>query len=81
MDSDNHGLKDGEDNANRHAIYHFGFRITDKEAWLKIVDENDLELEFGGEVDCPHSKSRYVSAPSGYSIEVVHWNQDQVAFG
>jgi lactoylglutathione lyase len=70
-----------KDNANRHAIYHFGFRITDKDAWLKIVNENDLELEFGGEVDYLHSKSWYVSDPSGYSIEVVHWSQDQIAFG
>ena len=70
-----------KDSANRHAIYHYGFRITDKDAWLNIVNENSLELEFGGEVDYPHSKSWYVSDPSGYSIEVVLWNEDQIAFG
>ncbi|MDP6931493.1 MAG: VOC family protein [Myxococcota bacterium] len=64
----------------RHAIYHWGLRITDEDAWLKTVEENDLTLEFGGRSDYPHSTSWYVADPTGYSIEVVLWNEDRIAF-
>jgi len=64
----------------RHAIYHWGLRITDEDAWLKTVEENDLALEFGGRSDYPHSTSWYVADPTGYSIEVVLWNEDRIAF-
>jgi catechol-2,3-dioxygenase len=64
----------------QHAIYHFGFRITDREAWLARVEAHDLELEFGGEVDYASSTSWYVSDPTGYGIEVVLWDADEVSF-
>ncbi len=64
----------------RHVIYHMGFRITDREAWLERLREHELELEFGGENRYPHSTSWYVSDPTGYSIEVVLWDDDEIRF-
>ena len=64
----------------RHVIYHFGFRITDREAWLEKVRAHDLVLDHGGENLYPHSSSWYVSDPTGCSIEVVLWNEDEIQF-
>jgi len=69
-----------EDEKKRHAIYHMGFRITDREAWLERLATCDLELEFGGENRYPHSTSWYVSDPNGYCIEVVAWDDDVIRF-
>ncbi len=68
------------DERKRHVIYHFGLRVTDRDAWLETVATHGLELEYGGEVAWPHSSSWYVSDPTGYSIEVVLWEQDQICF-
>ena len=68
------------DGQERHVIYHFGLRITDREAWLSTVKDNNLELEFGGENKYPHSSSWYVADPTGYSIEVALWNENIIRF-
>jgi len=68
------------DDQHRHVIYHFGFRITDREAWLAKVDAHDIVLEYGGAVSYPHSTSWYLSDPTGYGIEVALWNDDVVRF-
>ena len=70
-------LKRGGDT---HTIYHFGLRITDRDAWLAKIEKYNLELEYGGEADYPHSKSWYVFDPTGYGIEVALWNDDTIAF-
>lgn len=70
-------LRNGGD---RHTIYHFGLRITDRNAWLEKVEEHQLELEYGGEIDYPHSKSWYVFDPTGYGIEVALWENDTIQF-
>ena len=70
-------LKDGEQ---RHVIYHFGLRITGREAWLQKIAEHSLELEHGGENVYPYSSSWYVVDPTGYSIEVVLWKNDRIRF-
>ena len=70
----------GEGEHRRHAIYHMGFRITDRETWLKLVHDHELILEHGGEIRYPHSYSWYVSDPTGYSIEVVLWDEDRIHF-
>ena len=64
----------------RHTIYHFGFRVTDRDEWLDKVSRFKLQLEYGGETDYPYSKSWYVFDPTGYGIEVVLWNEDRIAF-
>ena len=68
------------DDGPRHAIYHFGLRITDREAWVATIAKHSLELEFGGEGAYPHSTSWYVTDPTGYSIEVALWNNDEIRF-
>ena len=52
-----------QDEGQRHVIYHYGFRITDREQWLEKVAAEGLELEFGGEMEWPHSSSWYISDP------------------
>jgi hypothetical protein len=37
-------------------------------------------LYFGGELRYPHSTNWYVHDPTGYSIEVVLWDEDQISF-
>ena len=69
------------DGQERHVIYHFGLRITDRDAWLSTVKDNNLELDFGGENIHPHSSSWYVADPTGYSIEVALWNENIIRFG
>ena len=69
-----------KDDPTRHVIYHFGFRITDREAWLAQIEKHNLVLEHGGENHYPHSSSWYVADPTGYSIEVVCWNEDEIRF-
>jgi catechol 2,3-dioxygenase-like lactoylglutathione lyase family enzyme len=70
----------GRDEQRRHVIYHFGFRITDRDAWLATVQQHGLELEYGGNVEYAHSTSWYVSDPTGYSIEVALWDDDTIRF-
>ena len=50
------------------------------EKWLEKIETYNLELEYGGEVDYPHSKSWYVFDPTGFGIEVALWNQDEIRF-
>ena len=68
------------DKGPQHTIYHFGLRITDREAWLLKIEEHNLELDFDGETDYPHSTSWYVTDPTGYSIEVALWDNDVIRF-
>ena len=68
------------DDSQEHVIYHYGFRITDREAWLAKLEEFGLELYFGGEARYPHSTSWYVQDPTGYIIEVVLWDEDRISF-
>ena len=70
-----------QDQRLRHVVNHWGLRILDREEWLQRVKDYNLELEFGGEVAYPHSSSWYVSDPTGYSIEVVLWNDNEIRFG
>ena len=70
-------LRDGGE---RHVVYHFGLRISGRTEWLQTVEKHQLELEFGGEAEYPHSSSWYVADPTGYSIEVVIWNENRIQF-
>ena len=60
-----------------HGIRHPGFRISDEARWLETVAREGLEVE---EIEYPHSRSWYVYDPTGYEIEVAHWNDDRVVF-
>ena len=71
-------FRDGDEE--RHAIYHWGFRITDRAAWLRTIETHGIDLEFGGENVHPHCSSWYVTDPTGYSIEVALWNDNIIRF-
>ena len=63
-----------------HGLAHFALRITDSDEWLAIAKREELAISYGGEVTWPHSRSWYVRDPTGYEIEVVHWQNDRVVF-
>ena len=64
-----------------HGINHFALRITDREEWERVLEREQLELNWGGEVRWPHSTAWYVNDPTGYEIEVALWDGDAIAFG
>lgn len=70
---------DRYDEARQH-INHFGLRITDREAWEATIEREQLEVNYGGVVNWPHSTAWYVSDPTGYEIEVALWADDTIAF-
>lgn len=61
-------------------IFHFGLKISDREAWEKTVQEKKLKLLYGGLNRYPHSISWYVEDPSGHEIEVAYWDNNEVKF-
>lgn len=63
-----------------HAIKHFAFRIKDRDAWARTVEEQGLRLYYGGVIDYPHSQSWYVHDPNGYEIEVAAWDDGRAVF-
>jgi hypothetical protein len=44
------------------------------------VARENVEVNYGGEVHWPHSRSWYVNDPTGWEIEVVRWQGDTVRF-
>lgn len=61
-------------------VSHFGFRITNREVWEKIMIEQAIPLRPDEPIRYPHSWSWYVLDPSGYEIEVTLWDNDQILF-
>ena len=60
-----------------HGIRHFGLRIEDEAEWRALVEREQLQTEA---LRWPHSTSWYVNDPTGYEIEVAHWNQGRIEF-
>ncbi len=63
-----------------HGLAHFGLRISDPEKWQRIAREMGIEILYGGTYRWPHSDSWYIKDPTGYEIEVVHWDKEQISF-
>lgn len=63
-----------------HQVNHFGLRITDRPAWEAAVARLGIPVRYGGPVRWPHSTSWYVTDPTGWEIEVAHWDDDRVRF-
>jgi catechol 2,3-dioxygenase-like lactoylglutathione lyase family enzyme len=63
-----------------HGVNHFALRIGDEKEWLATVARENVEVNYGGEVHWPHSRSWYVNDPTGWEIEVVRWQGDTVRF-
>ncbi len=55
-----------------HQIYHFGIRVSDLEEWQNIINRNQIQINYDGEINYPSSKSWYVSDPTGHEIEVSY---------
>ncbi|MBL7714219.1 MAG: VOC family protein [Bdellovibrionales bacterium] len=72
---------DDDDTEKFHKIYHFGLRIHDRDAWEKTLRENRLRPKYGGQMRYPHSTSWYVVDPTGHTIEVALWDDEEVRFG
>ncbi len=66
--------------APHHGICHFAIRITDKDEWVSVIEREQIQVQFDDAIDYPHSTSWYVLDPTGYQIEVVHWNADEIRF-
>ena len=63
-----------------HQIYHFGIRVSNLEEWLKVIQENQLKIYYGGEIKYPTSNSWYVQDPTGHEIEVSYAVQGRMQF-
>lgn len=63
-----------------HQIYHFGIRVSDLERWQQIIQEQQLKLNYDGEINYPTSKSWYIYDPSGHEIEVSYAEQGRMQF-
>ena len=61
-----------DEETSHHKIYHFGIRVSDLAAWEGKIKEHRLRLNYGGVIEYPHSRSWYVSDPSGHEIEVSY---------
>jgi lactoylglutathione lyase len=53
---------------------HIGLRVEDRAEWLATIEREDVEVLYGGEIECPHSTSWYIKDPTGWEIEVAHWH-------
>lgn len=62
------------------ALEHIGIRVDDEAAWRKIVEDNNLELFYGGVNEYAHSRSWYVRDPSGHTIEVSYSDTPTLTF-
>lgn len=61
-------------------IFHFGFRISNREEWECTLKTKKLKFLYGGLNRYSHSTSWYVEDPSGHEIEVSYWDGNQIQF-
>jgi catechol 2,3-dioxygenase-like lactoylglutathione lyase family enzyme len=66
-----------EGDGKHHRVRHAGFRIRDRAEWEAVLTREGVESEYR---EYPHSDSWYVTDPTGYEIEVVHWKDGCVRF-
>ncbi len=67
--------------AGLHGLNHFALRIEDLGAWEAVIDQEKVDVKYGGRIDWPHSYAWYVDDPTGYEIEVAYWTDGQPTFG
>ncbi|MBL7014468.1 MAG: VOC family protein [Candidatus Marinimicrobia bacterium] len=63
-----------------HAMSHFGLKIDDKSKWLAIIEEQNLNILYGGVIEWPFSSAWYLKDPSGWEIEVALWKNTTIQF-
>ena len=67
--------------ADTHGVCHFAIRITDKDEWESVMQREQIRLDYEDQaIHHSHSTSWYVLDPTGYQIEVVYWNDDEIRF-
>jgi catechol 2,3-dioxygenase-like lactoylglutathione lyase family enzyme len=71
---------DTKNTEGKHRIYHFGIRVSDEKAWEDRIKTFQLELNYGGAIEYPYSRSYYVNDPSGHEIEVSVSQQEKLQF-
>ncbi len=64
-----------------HGINHYGLRITNEAEWEAIIEREKLKVLYGGPISWAHSKSWYITDPTGWEIEVALWDDDTIRFG
>jgi catechol-2,3-dioxygenase len=57
-------------NDSAYRMYHFGLRVSDLNHWRRIIQDQELKINYGGQIDYPNSISWYLNDPSGHEIEV-----------
>lgn len=65
-----------------HKMYHFAISIPEKtqESFIQLKEERKIKPSYPSPVNYPHSTSWYIYDPSGHSIEVVFWKNNEVKF-
>ena len=63
-----------------HHVAHIGLRVSDKQQWEQVIEEESVEVLYGGAVEMPHSISWYIKDPSGWEIEVAWWPEGKADF-
>ena len=63
-----------------HGINHFALRIIDHDEFENRIKQQDIKVKFGGAYRYPHSTSWYIADPTGYEIELVKWDADEIRF-
>ncbi len=63
-----------------HGINHFGLRVKDRSEWEATVDNEKLDVLYGGPIRWTHSTSWYITDPTGYEIEVACWDNNTIVF-
>ncbi len=61
-----------------HRVFHYGLRIENQHAWEEHVVALNLQPNLVW--DYPHSKSWYLSDPTGHEIEVCYWKNNTIQF-
>jgi catechol-2,3-dioxygenase len=69
-----------EDDESVHKIYHFGIRVSDEAKWKQLIHTNNIQLQYGGVIEYPYSKSWYIHDPSGHEIEVSFTDKEILEF-
>lgn len=72
--------KEYSDSREELRMNHFAFRIPDAGEFAQKIQSKGIETYYGSPLQYPNSTSWYIKDPSGYMIEVAHWNNNEVRF-
>lgn len=64
----------------KHQIFHFGLRVDNLDEWLEKIEKFNIQIGYGDVIQYPHSRSWYITDPSGHEIEVSWANNEALKF-